>query len=69
MADEMNFNPCICPLCGGPNACQLAGVDASQSPCWCRQVKPDEKVLERVPPEYRSRACLCRNCLEKKPAG
>ena len=63
----MSCNPGICPLCGGPNTCQLAGVEVNESVCWCCQVEPDEKALERVPPELRNRACLCRNCLERKP--
>lgn len=67
--DKMNFNPNTCPLCGGPNACQLASPDASPAPCWCCRVEPDTQVLKRVPPEYRHRSCLCRNCLEKTPAG
>jgi len=56
-------DPGRCPLCGGPNACALAGVmDALRSGCWCASRRFDAALLARVPAESRGRACICRGC-------
>jgi prepilin-type N-terminal cleavage/methylation domain-containing protein/prepilin-type processing-associated H-X9-DG protein len=58
-------NPANCPLCGGPNACQLCSLDVHKGPCWCTSVEFPEALLARVPVESRNRACLCRSCVEQ----
>jgi len=52
-----------CPLCGGPNECQLCTSAAYKGPCWCALVNIPEKLLARVPAESRNRACICRDCV------
>jgi prepilin-type N-terminal cleavage/methylation domain-containing protein/prepilin-type processing-associated H-X9-DG protein len=58
------FAPDRCPLCGGPNDCQLCTADAYKGPCWCAAVEIPAGLLMRVPAEARNRACLCRSCIE-----
>ncbi len=48
-----------CPLCGQPNEC---GMAAGQSSCWCFETQIPPEVLERVPPELRGVACVCKAC-------
>jgi prepilin-type N-terminal cleavage/methylation domain-containing protein/prepilin-type processing-associated H-X9-DG protein len=57
-------NPAACPLCGGPNACQLCTSAAYKGPCWCASVEIPRELLARVPEELHHRACLCRACVE-----
>ena len=59
------FNPAECPLCGGPNACQLCSPAAYKGQCWCAQVEIPAALLARVPENLRDRACICRRCVEK----
>jgi prepilin-type N-terminal cleavage/methylation domain-containing protein/prepilin-type processing-associated H-X9-DG protein len=59
------FNPALCPLCGGPNACQLCAPVAGSGPCWCVNVEMPEALLARVPENFRNRACICRACVGK----
>lgn len=59
------FNPAFCPLCGGPNNCQLCAPVASPGPCWCYRVAIPAELLARVPENFRDRACVCRACVEK----
>ena len=33
-----------------------------QPPCWCTQVKFEQATLERIPPQARRLACICRAC-------
>ncbi|WP_438447168.1 cysteine-rich CWC family protein [Gorillibacterium sp. sgz5001074] len=57
-------HPSICPLCGGDNACAAqAGLDPRS--CWCMKAGFPPGLLERVPPELRRQACICRSCLER----
>jgi hypothetical protein len=51
-----------CPICGGPNECAPARSGSFATPCWCRDVKIDNAVLERVPPEQRGVSCVCPRC-------
>jgi len=60
-----NFDPAICPLCGGPNDCQLCSPAAHKGACWCAQLEIPEELLARVPVALRQRACICRSCVEK----
>jgi prepilin-type N-terminal cleavage/methylation domain-containing protein/prepilin-type processing-associated H-X9-DG protein len=58
-------NPNQCPLCGGANGCQLCSPAAYKDSCWCARVEMPEPLLARVPENFRNRACICRNCVEK----
>jgi prepilin-type processing-associated H-X9-DG protein/prepilin-type N-terminal cleavage/methylation domain-containing protein len=57
--------PDQCPLCGGSNDCQLCTIAAYKGSCWCACVEMPEALLARVPENFRNRACICRNCVEK----
>ena len=57
-----------CPLCGGPNACQLCTADAYKGPCWCERMDLPAALLARVPDEQRRLACICRSCVETAQA-
>lgn len=48
-----------CPLCGQPNDC---GIAAGKSTCWCFETRIPLEVLEKVPPELRGIACVCKAC-------
>jgi prepilin-type N-terminal cleavage/methylation domain-containing protein/prepilin-type processing-associated H-X9-DG protein len=52
-----------CPLCGGPNDCQLCSPAVHKGPCWCVSVEFTEALLARVPEAARNRACICRPCV------
>jgi prepilin-type N-terminal cleavage/methylation domain-containing protein/prepilin-type processing-associated H-X9-DG protein len=61
-----NFhNPNFCPLCGGANNCQLCSPAAHKGSCWCARVEISHALLARVPENFRNRACICQNCVEK----
>ncbi|MDE2083095.1 MAG: cysteine-rich CWC family protein [Burkholderiales bacterium] len=51
-----------CPLCGAPNACQVAGSGGLDGPCWCTAVAISPAVLQSVPAGQHRAACLCRAC-------
>ncbi len=57
------FNPAECPLCGGPNECQLCSPAAYKGQCWCAHIEIPAELLDRVPEAFRNRACICRNCV------
>jgi hypothetical protein len=57
------FDADRCPLCGQPNDCRLCATGVYKGPCWCAAVEIPAALLERVPPEARNRACLCRDCV------
>jgi len=59
------FNPSLCPLCGGPNECQLCAPLAGKGPCWCVNLEMPAALLARVPENFRNRACVCKGCVEK----
>ena len=63
MMIEMQCDPCVCPLCGNPNNCQLCGMVAYKGPCWCATVSFPDPLLARIPLDLRSRACICRACV------
>jgi hypothetical protein len=52
----------LCPLCGGPNDCQLCTSAAYKGPCWCEAVNFPQEFLARVP-AGAERACVCRACV------
>lgn len=55
----MNIDPSRCPLCGQPNQC---GIAAGEATCWCFETPIPAEALEKVPPEARGIACLCKTC-------
>ena len=62
-------NPAQCPLCGAANACQLCSAAAYKGQCWCVHEEISTELLARVPENFRNRACVCKNCVEKFHAG
>lgn len=58
-----NINRSRCPLCGGPNECQLCTADAYKGPCWCAKVTVPEDLLALVPADLRNQACVCKQCV------
>jgi len=58
-------NPARCPLCGGPNECQLCTHAAYKGPCWCAREDISTELLARVPENFRRSACICLACIEK----
>ena len=62
-------DPCLCPLCGQPNACAMASPGAAPSgPCWCTRVHFSVDLLKRVPEASKNKACICAACAAV-PAG
>ena len=61
--NDAPHDPATCPLCGQHNDCQLCSLAAYKGQCWCVSVKFPEGLLERIPPELRNKACLCRDCV------
>ncbi len=59
------IDPARCPLCGGPNECQLCSVAAYKGPCWCMREEIPDELLAHVPENSRRRACICGSCVEK----
>ncbi len=57
-----------CPLCGALNQCTMAARPADQRdkpvPCWCTNIGVPMELRERIPPELRMKACICKNCIE-----
>ena len=53
------LDPSRCPLCGQTNQC---GMAAGATSCWCFDTKIPADVLEKLPPEARELACVCRAC-------
>lgn len=60
---ENNTNKKICPICGGENDCGAANTGEHDS-CWCMTAKVPKKLLEKIPPQERGKACVCKNCVE-----
>ena len=58
-------NPNECPLCGGANQCQLCSPASYKGLCWCARVEMPGELLARVPENFRDRACICQQCVEK----
>jgi hypothetical protein len=56
---DMEIDSTRCPLCGGPNECEIA---EGASKCWCFEVHIPAEVLERIPPEAQSVVCVCKRC-------
>ena len=53
------LDPSLCPLCGQDNMC---GAVAGKVTCWCFTHPLPDVVRERIPPEARDEACVCRWC-------
>ena len=49
--------PSVCEACGEQFVC-----GATQSSCWCQEIKLGEAVRARLRARYQR--CLCRACLE-----
>ena len=60
-----HFNPGHCPLCGGANECQLCSPAAYKGRCWCADTEIPSELIARVPENFRNRACICKQCVEK----
>lgn len=56
---------------GGAEVCESCGAEfrcgASQSDCWCAEVRLDDAARAEL--RERFRRCLCRACLEGYAAG
>lgn len=52
-----------CPLCRRTNDCQLCTVTVYKGPCWCAKVKIPDELIAQVPPDFRNKACICRDCV------
>jgi len=61
----MKDNTGICPLCGLPNDCQMAGTAGYKGPCWCTEETFPPELLASVPEEARRTVCICRKCVIK----
>ena len=53
----------LCPLCAGPNDCQLCPSATGNGACWCGAANIPEELLARVPATTARRACVCRGCV------
>lgn len=51
----------MCPLCQANNYC---GVNDTK-PCWCMAESIPKPLLEKVPPNLKNKACICKACVEK----
>ena len=54
--------PSVCEACGGTFMC-----GATDSGCWCQEVKLSETARSELRARYQS--CLCRACLENYVEG
>jgi hypothetical protein len=61
-----DVDPRRCSLCGGPNDC---GIAAGAGTCWCFTVEIPSDVRDRIPPDARDLACVCRACAERQQVG
>lgn len=50
-----------CPICGGLNACQAGTLNKG----WCQNTKVPVTLLEKIPQEKKSKACICYSCIEE----
>jgi hypothetical protein len=57
------MDPARCPLCGGPNHCQLSSPAAYKGSCWCTAAEIPAALIARVPAALRNRACICQKCV------
>jgi len=61
-----NMDSTVCPLCGEPNDCVMAGCDkVSDTPCWCNSGHFSRELLNQVPEHFRNCACICPACLQQ----
>lgn len=60
---EQEIDRSLCPLCGGENDCKAAKGEGHAG-CWCMAAKIPKGLLERIPPEQRGKACVCKRCVE-----
>ncbi|HUB86705.1 MAG TPA: cysteine-rich CWC family protein [Verrucomicrobiae bacterium] len=57
------INPEKCPLCGGPNECQICSPATHKGPCWCARVEIPDALLTQVPLDLRNKSCICNKCV------
>ena len=57
---DADLDPSHCPLCRQRNECGMADGTGT---CWCFDLSIKADVLNPVPRELASLACLCRTCL------
>ncbi|WP_080835982.1 cysteine-rich CWC family protein [Cohnella massiliensis] len=61
------INPAECPLCGQQNRCAVHAGKPIED-CWCKKVSIPKALRDRIPPEKRAKACICRACVEQYQA-
>ncbi len=56
---------CTCPLCGGPNACDMAMAMGQNkgSLCWCTREYFSPQLLQQVPTPLSAKVCVCQACV------
>ncbi|WP_202931194.1 cysteine-rich CWC family protein [Oceanospirillum linum] len=61
------IDPARCPLCHRLNNCAHHNALGSGQGCWCYdpEISFPESLLISIPPEQRSKACVCRDCAVK----
>lgn len=61
------MNPMNCPICGKPNGC-AAETNPAPDDCWCFHERFPDALLDKVPAEWKGKACICRDCLAQAKA-
>jgi hypothetical protein len=62
--DHKPIDTSLCPLCGAPNRCAMAGCNKNPNePCWCKAEQFPIKFLDQVPEDRKNKACICKQCL------
>lgn len=59
------LNAPLCPLCGQPNACQVASCGSFNTPCWCSEVQFSPALLAQVPADQVRKSCVCQACADR----
>lgn len=57
----MTVNSKICPFCKKENGCQ---AHIPNNNCWCNHIKVPVELREFIAPEFRMKACICKECIE-----
>jgi len=66
--DDMKPLPhAACPLCGEPNACEVARCGRFDVACWCSRVDVSRESLAGGAAAQRNLACLCPRCAARPP--
>ncbi|RNB87078.1 hypothetical protein EDM56_15395 [Brevibacillus fluminis] len=59
--NERSVDASRCPLCGNDNSC---GALANATECWCYHTVFPKEIFERIAPEQRRKACICKSCVD-----